>query len=141
MKNIALTAFVAAVSAAFLLGAPALQHRADAAPPQQKGDGPGKDTPKAPADDDDGAEERTPEKLYVNFCSNCHDPGIAGAPKTGDKAAWDKLIQVRGMDQLVLNTIKGAGLMPPRGACVECTDAEIKAVVQFMLDKANAKSK
>lgn len=81
-------------------------------------------------------EDRSPEGLYKSFCSNCHDTGIARAPKTGDTGAWDKLLKARGYDKLVENTVKGIGVMPSRGACVECSDAEIKAVVDFMLKKA-----
>lgn len=95
-----------------------------------------KDAEKKPADDD-GASERTPEKLYTEFCSHCHDPGIAGAPPTGDKK-WLELAKARGFDTLVKNTIKGVGIMPPRGTCVECSDDELKAAVQYMLDKSKA---
>lgn len=85
---------------------------------------------------EDPLDDRSPEGLYKSFCSNCHDPGIAGAPKTADTTAWDKLLKARGYDKLVENTVKGIGVMPAKGTCVECSDAEIKAVVDFMLKKA-----
>ena len=30
----------------------------------------------------------TPEETYKATCAACHDAGVAGAPKLGDKAAW-----------------------------------------------------
>ena len=30
----------------------------------------------------------TGEQVYAQVCKTCHEAGIAGAPKTGDKAAW-----------------------------------------------------
>lgn len=85
---------------------------------------------------EDTREDRSPAGLYKTFCSNCHDPGLAKAPRTGDKEAWEALLEKRGLDTLVSNTYKGIGLMPTRGACAECSEDEIKAVVLFMLKKA-----
>ena len=31
---------------------------------------------------------RTGEAIYNSVCTACHATGVAGAPKTGDKAAW-----------------------------------------------------
>src|SRR5690606_31069098 len=32
------------------------------------------------------------EQLYKSVCFACHSAGVAGAPKVGDKAAWEPLI-------------------------------------------------
>ena len=70
--------------------------------------------------------------LYAQTCSTCHTPGIAGAPKVGDKAAWAPRI-AQGIDALTANAIKGKGAMPPKGGS-SASDADIKAVVTYMVN-------
>ena len=67
-------------------------------------------------------------------CMGCHNTGVAGAPKSGDKAAWAPRAKL-GIDALVKSVIKGKGAMPPKGA-TSLTEAEIKIVVIDMLKKA-----
>ena len=81
----------------------------------------------------DKADPATGEKLYKTACMACHDAGVAGAPKLGDKAAWAPRVQ-QGVDTLVASVIKGKGAMPPRGAS-QGSDAEIRAAVDYMLAK------
>ena len=70
--------------------------------------------------------------LFAQVCSTCHTPGIAGAPKVGDKAAWAPRI-AQGIDALTTNAIKGKGAMPPKGGS-SASDADIKAVVTYMVN-------
>ena len=70
--------------------------------------------------------------LYAQVCSTCHTPGIAGAPKVGDKAGWAARI-AQGIDALTTNAIKGKGAMPPKGGS-SASDADIKAVVTYMVN-------
>ena len=58
--------------------------------------------------------------------------GVAGAPKTGDKAAWAPRLAT-GMDQLYTSSLKGKGAMPPKGGNVTMPDADIKAAVDYMV--------
>ena len=74
------------------------------------------------------------EKLYKTACFACHDMGVAGAPKLGDKAAWAPVIAT-GLDAMVKNVISGKGVMPPRGGTA-ASDDDIRAAVQFMVSKA-----
>ena len=69
--------------------------------------------------------------LYTQACSACHIAGVANSPKFGDKAAWAPRL-VLGIDGLTASVIKGKGAMPPRGGSAG-SDAEIKAVVQYMV--------
>jgi cytochrome c5 len=69
--------------------------------------------------------------LYTNMCAACHIAGLAGAPKSGDKAAWAPRIAL-GVDALTASVIKGKGAMPPRGGS-QATDAEIRTVVEYMV--------
>jgi cytochrome c5 len=75
------------------------------------------------------------EALYKQACTVCHAAGVAGAPKTGDKAAWAPRAAL-GVDALTASVIKGKGAMPPKGGAMSASDAEIKAAVQYLLDTA-----
>lgn len=68
---------------------------------------------------------------YNMYCVACHGTGAAGAPKTGDKADWEPRLAV-GMDALVESAKKGKNAMPPMGLCGDCSDAELKALIEFM---------
>ncbi len=69
---------------------------------------------------------------YETTCKICHDTGLAGAPKFGDKADWKPRI-AQGMDHMVQMAITGLGAMPPRGTCNSCSDDEIKKTVEYMV--------
>ena len=77
---------------------------------------------------------RVPEDLYNVICARCHDTAVQGAPRPGRPGDWE-LRLARGIDGVVERTIAGMPPhMPARGLCNECTDAEIRAVVEFMLE-------
>ena len=75
------------------------------------------------------------KKLYDAACQACHTPGIAGAPKLGDKAAWAERLK-QGNNVLYEHAIKGfqgkAGFMPPKGGS-SALDEEVKAAVDYMI--------
>jgi cytochrome c5 len=77
----------------------------------------------------------TGKAIYEKTCSVCHDTGVAGAPKLGDKAAWAPHIE-EGIDHVVEAAIKGEGAMPPRGGDPSLSDAEVRATVSYMLEQA-----
>lgn len=79
--------------------------------------------------------ERTGEEIYNTKCSVCHAAGIAGAPKFGDAAAWAPRAE-KGIDALLATALTGINAMPPKGTCMDCSDAELKASIQYMLDNA-----
>lgn len=70
--------------------------------------------------------------LYTQACAVCHDAGIAGAPKFGDKAAWAPRVAL-GVDGLTASAIKGKNAMPPRGGS-QGSDSDIKAAVAHMVN-------
>ncbi len=74
------------------------------------------------------------ETIYNQSCVACHAAGVAGAPKLGDKAAWEPRI-AQGMDALMATVINGKNAMPPRGTCAACSDEDLKATVEFMVSK------
>jgi cytochrome c5 len=79
----------------------------------------------------------TGEQVYGQVCKTCHDAGLAGAPKTGDKAAWGKVI-AQGANTTFNHAINGIRAMPPRGGNSDLTDDEVKRAVVFMAGKAGA---
>ena len=79
-----------------------------------------------------GAAAGAPPALYTQLCQTCHASGVANAPKIGDKAAWAPRL-AQGVDGLTASAIKGKGAMPPKGGAMAATDADIKAVVSYMV--------
>jgi cytochrome c5 len=83
----------------------------------------------------------TGEQVYGQVCKTCHETGLAGAPKFGDKAAWGARI-AQGettMDQHAIAGFQGkAGMMPAKGGNADLTDDEIRRAVAYMANKAGA---
>ena len=75
------------------------------------------------------------QKIYQTSCQACHASGAAGAPKTGDKEAWAPRIAT-GVDAMLAIAIKGKGAMPPKGACASCSDADLKAAIEYMVSQS-----
>lgn len=79
--------------------------------------------------------ERSGEELYKTKCSVCHATGVAGAPKFGSAAEWAPRAE-KGIDGLLAVSLTGLNAMPPKGTCMDCSDSEMKAAIQYMLDAA-----
>ena len=79
----------------------------------------------------------TGEETYNTKCANCHAKGLAGAPQTGDKKAWGKLIK-EGQVPLTVDGYKGVRAMPPKGGRPELTVSEFSSAVVFMANQAGA---
>ena len=75
------------------------------------------------------------ETIYSASCSACHASGAAGAPKLGDKQAWALRIK-NGSEVLYNSAIKGKKAMPPKGGNVSLSNEDVKAVVDYMVSKA-----
>ena len=89
--------------------------------------------PAAPAAEAGG--EGPGAAIYNKACFACHATGAAGAPKLGDKAAWEPRV-AQGMDALLQTAINGKGAMPPRGTCATCSDEDLTAAIRYMLAQA-----
>ncbi|MCW8194845.1 cytochrome c5 family protein [Proteobacteria bacterium 005FR1] len=70
-------------------------------------------------------------ELYRYSCKACHAVPASSAPLTGDMEAW-KPRMAKGVDVLVQHAIEGFGGMPPLGFCMECSRAELAALIIFM---------
>ena len=77
------------------------------------------------------AQARTGEEIYKTKCFVCHLTGAAGAPKIDDKAAWAPRLAT-GMDALFTSVKNGKNAMPPKGTCMDCTDDELKATIEYI---------
>lgn len=71
------------------------------------------------------------EATYNKICVGCHGTGIG--PMVHSKDAWQPRLDARGgVDGLLESAKKGRNAMPPRGGCTDCTDAQLRAAIQFM---------
>jgi cytochrome c5 len=74
---------------------------------------------------------------YETACVACHGAGIAGAPKTGDKAAWAPRV-AQGKDTLYKHAIEGfngkTGVMPAKGGRTDWPDDLIKQAVDHIIE-------
>jgi cytochrome c5 len=114
------------------------------------------DTPKAAKDDDAAVLSRlkpvgelqiasasapkgqlTGEQVFNQVCKTCHETGLAGAPKVGDKKAWGKVI-AQGQATSVDHAIKGIRAMPPKGGNPDFENVEVERAVVFMANQAGA---
>ncbi|MEE9451699.1 MAG: c-type cytochrome, partial [Gammaproteobacteria bacterium] len=75
------------------------------------------------------------EEIYEQYCAMCHESGLAGAPKIGDSADWESRIERKGMEKMLSNVVNGYNVMPPKGACMTCDEAQLKAAIEYMLSK------
>jgi cytochrome c5 len=81
------------------------------------------------------------EQVYQVVCKTCHEAGLAGAPKFGDKTAWAPRIK-QGADQLFAHAIKGTDKgMPPKGGNADLADVEVQRAVVYIANKVGANFK
>tara|TARA_B110000967_G_scaffold101329_1_gene103983 strand:- start:237 stop:683 length:447 start_codon:yes stop_codon:yes gene_type:complete len=73
--------------------------------------------------------------IYSINCIACHSSGVAGAPIMGDVAAWSARLE-QGLETVYTNAINGIRGMPMRGTCMDCSDDEVKAAVDHILDSS-----
>ena len=86
----------------------------------------------------------TGEQVFQSLCKTCHEPGIAGAPKVGDKAQWAGSIK-KGYETLAQHAINGiqesGKVMPPKGGNPDLTDVEVQRAVVYMANRSGANFK
>ena len=83
---------------------------------------------------------RSGESIVKATCANCHQAGVANAPKIGDANSWAPHIKA-GLRTMVASAIKGKGAMPPRGGDASLTDDEVARAVVYMANQSGAKFK
>jgi len=83
---------------------------------------------------------RSGEEIVKAVCAACHVPGVANAPKIGDRAAWAPLVR-QGLKSLLADSIKGKGAMPPRGGAPDLTDLELARAIVYMANQSGGNLK
>lgn len=74
---------------------------------------------------------RTGEQIVKMHCFKCHQDGVGGAPRIGDRDAWIPRLKA-GLDNTVQSAIKGHGGMPARGGLANLTDGELRNAIIYM---------
>ena len=73
-------------------------------------------------------------KLFEEKCNACHG-NAAIAPVPGDKDAWADRIK-QGTETLYTHGIKGFKGMPPKGGAADLSDADVKGIIDYMVEKS-----
>ena len=77
----------------------------------------------------------TGENTYKQVCAVCHQMGVAGAPKLGDKAKWAPLIK-EGQVQLTAHGYVGVRGMPAKGGKADLSVADFAASLVYMVNQS-----
>ncbi len=76
------------------------------------------------------------EAVYQKACIACHAAGIAGAAALTNTERWEAN-RAKGMSTLQQHVFNGFtgnyGTMPPKGACVDCDEEDLKHAILYML--------
>ncbi|WP_024461829.1 cytochrome c5 family protein [Marinimicrobium sp. LS-A18] len=96
----------------------------------------GDDCAAAPVASASSGEPRSGEEIYGSACSTCHDAGVSGAPMLGSVDDWASRIE-KGSETLYDHAINGFNAMPAMGLCSDCSDEEIQATVDYMVEESS----
>ena len=79
------------------------------------------------------------QQKYMSSCFACHSTGAAGAPRVGSgmSVEWESRLE-KGLDAVVQNAINGINTMPAKGLCFDCSDEDLRAIVEYMIDSSNS---
>ena len=74
----------------------------------------------------------TGKEAYEKVCADCHEEGKNGAPRTGDREAWDERSWL--WEAVLFEHAKsGYGDMPAKGGDEELDDATVTKAAEYML--------
>ena len=77
---------------------------------------------------------RSGQEIYNQACVACHGSGVLGAPKLQAAADWQPRLDEKGYDTVWQNAINGINAMPPMGTCGDCSNDDIKAAIDYMIE-------
>ena len=80
------------------------------------------------------------EKIFTANCKSCHETGKPknDAPQVSEADEWRQRLAA-GKEALYKNSIEGVTgyyVMPPKGGASALSDDEVKAAVDYIVDKA-----
>lgn len=71
---------------------------------------------------------------YQMYCHSCHSVSHTDAPESFDPDSWATRL-ADGKDRILERAIVGVGNMPAQGMCMECTEQDLKALIDYMISK------
>lgn len=71
-------------------------------------------------------------EIFMATCFGCHDTGMMDAPVAFGGELNDR-VKASGFDAVMKNAMQGLGDMPAKGSCEDCTEAQIKALIEYMM--------
>ncbi len=83
----------------------------------------------------EGEPERSGRAIVSAVCAQCHAGGKDGAPRIGDKKAWEKL-SVRGLTGLTEAALTGIRNMPAHGGSPDLHDLDIRRAITYMVNQS-----
>lgn len=92
-----------------------------------------------PASNEPPSLERGRE-VYLKACTICHQNGEMTAPRIGNGSNWTMRLKDGGLQTLYKNAINGYNSMPPKGACVTCSENDIMSAVDYLLNESLSRS-
>jgi cytochrome c5 len=79
-------------------------------------------------------------EVYLHACTICHQNGEMTAPRIGNGPNWTMRLKDGGLKALYKNAIDGYNSMPPKGACVTCSENDIMSAVDYLLNESLSRS-
>lgn len=76
------------------------------------------------------------KQVYQTACVICHQDGAMSAPLLGSAASWHDRLKVSGINGLYQHAVDGFNSMPVKGACVTCSNNDIIAAVDYILNES-----
>ena len=74
----------------------------------------------------------TGKQAYEEVCAGCHEEGLHGAPRTGDRAAWDERSWL--WEAVLFEHARtGYGDMPAKGGAEDVDEATVTKAAEYML--------
>jgi cytochrome c5 len=75
------------------------------------------------------------QQIYDQYCFVCHATGVTDAPQFANAEDWETRV-TKGMDTLLETTLSGMNAMPAKGTCMACSEDELQAAIDYMVDGA-----
>lgn len=83
---------------------------------------------------------RRGKEVYTQTCIICHQDGKMSAPLLGNGPSWYQRLKDSGLDGLYKHAKEGFNSMPYKGACVSCSDNDVIAAVDYILNESLSRS-
>lgn len=81
------------------------------------------------------ATAETGQQIWQGTCSACHQTGLLGAPKIGDKSEWAPHL-AKGFKVLEDHALHGFLQMPAKGGNTSLSDAQVVKALEYMISQS-----